>query len=80
MRLVVGSVRLWTVRRKVSDGPLEGRTVRDRARTVRPCPEPIYHAVRLLTAFSPDMSSLTYHNMVGTEKPHLSPMFLTQLF
>jgi hypothetical protein len=79
-RLVTGSVQLRTVRRKVSDGPLEGRTVHDRARTVGPCRESIYHVVRMVTSFSPDISASTYHNMIGTEKPHLSPMFLTQLF
>jgi hypothetical protein len=56
--------------RKVLDGPLEGRTVRDRAWTVRPCLEPIFRAVRMVTTFVPDMSSSAYHNIVGTEKPH----------
>jgi hypothetical protein len=79
-RLVTGSMQLRTVRRKVLDVSLEGRTVYDRARTVRSCPEPIYHAVMMVTTFSLDKSSSTYHNMVGTEKPHLSPIFLTRLF
>jgi hypothetical protein len=80
VRLVAGLVRLQTVRRKVPEGPLEGRMVCDRARTVRPCPQPNYHAVRMVTTFSTDMSSLTQHNMARTEKLHLLPMFLTQLF
>jgi hypothetical protein len=54
--------------------------VHDRARTVRPCLEPVYRAMRMVTTFAPDMSSFAYYNMAGTEKTHLLPMCLTQLF
>jgi hypothetical protein len=56
------------------------QTVHDRARIVRSCLEPIYRVVRMVKSFAPDMSSSAYHNMTGTEKPHLLTMCLTQHF
>jgi hypothetical protein len=39
-----------------------------------------YRKVLTVVADAPDMSSLTFHNMVGIEKFHLLLMCLAQLF
>jgi hypothetical protein len=44
------------------------RMVRDRARAVRSCSEPIHCIVKMNVVVAPDTSSSVYHNMTGTEK------------
>jgi hypothetical protein len=65
-----------TVRHSKPDGPRMGRTVREEARTIRPCSKPpICQAGMAVVVLALDMSSSTYHIMVGAVDPHLLPMY-----
>jgi hypothetical protein len=58
------------------DGLHKGRTVREKARTVRPCPwVSICQAGTAVVVFALDMSSSAYHIMAGATNPHLLPMY-----
>jgi hypothetical protein len=75
-RHAVALVWSRTVRQGKSDDLRKGRTVRAKARMVRPCPgAPICQVGTAMMVFAMDMSSSAYHIMVGATNPHLSPMY-----
>jgi hypothetical protein len=75
-RHVVALVRSQTIPQGKPDGLRKGRTVRAKARTVRPCPGgPICQAGMAVMVLALDMCSSAYHIMVGAMNPHLSPMY-----
>jgi hypothetical protein len=74
--MVVVLRRPQTVRRSKPDGPYMGRTVRAEARMVRPySAAAICQARMTAVVLALDMSSSTYHIMVGSANPHLLPMY-----
>jgi hypothetical protein len=65
-----------TIRQEKLDGLRKGRTVRAKARMVRPCPGvPICQAGTAVVVFALDMSSSAYHIMARAANPKLSPMY-----
>jgi hypothetical protein len=69
---------LWWALRRVPDGLMEGRMVRDRVRTVWPCSELTHHLAEMVVTVVVDMSPSAYQNMAG--ETHLMSMCLAQLF
>jgi hypothetical protein len=75
-RHAVALMRSWTVWQGKPDGLRKGRTVRAKARTVRPClGVPICQAGTTVVVLVLDMSSSAYHIMARVVNPHLSPMY-----
>jgi hypothetical protein len=77
-RHAVALVRSRTARQGKPDGLRKGRTVRAKARTVRPCPGvPICQSGTAVVVFALDMSSSTYRIMAGVANSYLLPMYLS---